>query len=203
MNATQPLLLASASPRRAELLRQIRLPFEVRLPVPAVDESLLPGESPDEYVLRLAYAKAQAVEAPGRVVIAADTTVVLEGRVLGKPGDAAEAQRMLLALAGRSHQVLTAVAARKDAVCERALVRTSVRFRAISQAEAAAYVQTREGFDKAGAYAIQGLGAVFVAGIEGSYSNVVGLPLAETEALLVALGVDTWSLRQTSAQEQR
>jgi len=135
-------------------------------------------------------------------VLAADTTVVLDGAVLGKPSDAAEAQRMLLALAGRTHEVLTAVAARRNDDCEVALVRTVVRFRAVSGQEAAAYVGTGEGFDKAGAYAIQGLGAVFVTGIEGSYSNVVGLPLAETEALLAALGVDTWALRQTAAQEQ-
>jgi septum formation protein len=202
MNQTQPLLLASASPRRAELLRQIGLPFEVRLPVPAVDESVLPDEAPRDYVLRLARAKAQAVAAPGRVVIAADTTVVLDGVVLGKPGDAAEAQRMLLALSGRTHEVLTAVAVRRDEHCELALVRTAVRLRAVSTAEAEAYVSTGEGFDKAGSYAIQGLGAVFVTGIEGSYSNVVGLPLAETEALLAALGVDTWALRQTAAREQ-
>ena len=202
MNQTEPLLLASASPRRAELLRQIGLPFEVRLPVPAVDESVLPDEAPRDYVLRLARAKAQAVAAPGRVVIAADTTVVLDGVVLGKPGDAPEAQRMLLALSGRTHEVLTAVAVRRDEHCELALVRTAVRLRAVSTAEAEAYVSTGEGFDKAGSYAIQGLGAVFVTGIEGSYSNVVGLPLAETEALLAALGVDTWALRQTAAREQ-
>jgi septum formation protein len=189
---SRPLLLASASPRRAELLRQIRLPFEVQLPVPAVDESVLPGETAPDYVRRLARAKALALAAPGRVVLA----------VLGKPSDAAEAQRMLLALAGRTHEVLTAVAARRNDDCEVALVRTVVRFRAVSGQEAAAYVGTGEGFDKAGAYAIQGLGAVFVTGIEGSYSNVVGLPLAETEALLAALGVDTWALRQTAAQEQ-
>jgi septum formation protein len=199
---SRPLLLASASPRRAELLRQIRLPFEVQLPVPAVDESVLPGETAPDYVRRLARAKALALAAPGRVVLAADTTVVLDGAVLGKPSDAAEAQRMLLALAGRTHEVLTAVAARRNDDCEVALVRTVVRFRAVSGQEAAAYVGTGEGFDKTGAYAIQGLGAVFVTGIEGSYSNVVGLPLAETEALLAALGVDTWALRQTAAQEQ-
>ncbi|MGA1371567.1 MAG: Maf family protein [Pseudomonadales bacterium] len=203
MNRFAPLVLASGSPRRADLLKQIGLPFEVRLPDPAVDESVRVNEKPEPYVRRLARAKALALAAPGCVVVAADTTVVLDDAVLGKPADSAEAQRMLLALAGRSHEVLTAVAVRRDDDCRVTLVRTRVHFRPISREEAFAYSETGEGMDKAGAYAIQGLGAVFVSAIEGSFSNVVGLPLAETDGLLQDLGVDTWALRRGAAGEQQ
>jgi len=181
------LVLASASPRRSELLKRAGLDFEVR---PAdVDESPLRDESPAAYVSRVAQAKATAIalEAPHDLVLAADTTVVLEGRILGKPASVDEALSTLRALSGRTHQVLTAVAlagARSGHLVET----TQVTMREASEAELAWYVSTGEPMDKAGAYAIQGIGAQLVARIEGSHSNVIGLPLAETLALLGQLG---------------
>lgn len=191
------IVLASASPRRAELLTQIGLLFEVRLPAPPVDETPHAGEAAEAYVERLARAKARAVAltSPGRVVLAADTTVVLDGAILGKPGDVAEAVAMLLALAGRAHTVCTGVAVAGDGRVESLVARTRVRFRPVDRAEAEAYARTGEGADKAGGYGIQGIGAIFAEAIEGSYSTVVGLPLVETERLLRAAGVDTWALR--------
>ena len=195
--AALPVVLASSSPRRAELLRQIGLTFEVRLPAEPVDETPLPGEAPDVYVTRLAAAKARAVAevVPGRVVLAADTTVVLDGRILGKPGDRAEAVAMLLALAGREHEVLTGVAVRSGGEARTLLARTRVRFRPIDRAEAEAYWATGEAADKAGGYGIQGIGAIFAETLQGSYGTVVGLPLAEIERLLRDFGVDTWAMR--------
>ncbi len=198
----EPIVLASGSPRRADLLRQIGIAFEVRLPVVAVDEAPFAGEAPAHYVLRLAEEKAAAVarliggEASTRVVLAADTTVVRDGRILGKPVDAADAIAMLLALQARDHEVLTGVAVRRGERGRAALVRTRVRFRPIDRCEAEAYWRTGEGADKAGGYGIQGIGAVFCETIEGSYSNVVGLPLAEAEHLLRDFGVDTWAMRR-------
>jgi septum formation protein len=191
--SVRTLILASASPRRAELLRQIGLPFIV-VDAP-VDETRLPGEAPAAYVSRLAEAKARAGHRMGAVSLGADTAVVLGRRVLGKPDDRADAATMLLSLAGRRHRVLTAVA-----VCDGARVRsrtvvTQVRFRAIDPAEAEAYARTGEGADKAGGYGIQGVGGIFAEAIRGSYSAVVGLPLAETEALLRSFGFDTWRER--------
>lgn len=188
------LQLASASPRRRALLEQIGVAHEA---VPAsVDERARPGESPRDYVERLALAKARAVpQEPGRAalpVLAADTTVVLEGDLLGKPLDRAEALAMLTRLSGRPHQVLTAVALIAQGL---EWVRTSVssvRFREIAAAEREAYWATGEPRDKAGAYAIQGLGAVFVASLEGSYSGVMGLPLYETAELLREAGIPYW-----------
>jgi septum formation protein len=193
----RPVILASGSPRRAELLRQIGIAFEVRLPPIPVDETPLAGEPAADYVCRLARAKAAAVAgtAPERVVLAADTTVVLDGRILGKPVDADEAVAMLLALQGREHEVLTGIAVDCAGGTRTMVVRTAVRFRAIDRVEAQAYWRTGEGADKAGAYGIQGIGAIFAEALEGSYSNVVGLPLAETERLLREAGVDTWSMR--------
>lgn len=187
-----PLLhLASASPRRRALLAQIGVAHEV-VAAP-VDERALPAESPRAYVERLALAKARAAwRQPGRSslpVLAADTTVVLEGELLGKPRDRAEGLAMLARLSGRTHEVLTAVALLADG---RERLRTStsrVRFRAIEAAEREAYWATGEPHDKAGGYAVQGLGAVFVARLEGSYSGVMGLPLFETARLLSAHGV--------------
>jgi septum formation protein len=189
----QRLILASASPRRAELLRQIGLRFDVQSV--GVDESPWPGEAAVGYVRRLAEAKARAGHRPGALTLGADTAVVLGRRILGKPADAAEAASMLLALAGRSHRVLTAVA-----VCDGERLRSCdvvsrVRFRDISPAEAEAYARTGEGADKAGGYGIQGIGGIFAREIHGSYSAVVGLPLAETEALLRSFGFDTWRER--------
>lgn len=188
--APPPLLLASGSPRRRELLGQLGLAFTVE--AADVDETPLPGEAPDAYVLRLAQAKAEAVAArrPGALVLAADTTVVRDGRVLGKPADDADARGMLDSLAGRSHRVLTAVAlaGAGQASVLLHLEETRVHMRSASPAELAWYVSTGEPRDKAGAYAIQGRGGFLVDRIEGSYSNVVGLPLAQTLSLLSRAG---------------
>lgn len=188
-----PLVLASQSPRRQELLRQIGVPFST-LPV-AVDESVLPGELPEAYVERLALAKASAGYAqasPGALVLGSDTTVVSGGHILGKPGDEAEAVAMLQGLSGRCHRVMTAIAlVSADRVASR-VVSTDVYFRPISIEQCRRYWQTGEPRDKAGAYGIQGYGAIFVDHIEGSYSAVVGLPLAETADLLDQLGIECW-----------
>jgi septum formation protein len=184
-----PLHLASASPRRRELLAQCGIEA-VRLAVPAIDESPLPDEAPRELVLRLALAKARAGVAalggaPG-LVLGADTEVALEGRVFGKPYDEAAGVAMLAALAGRVHEVLSAVAL-CDAVTGWTATRLSVsrvRFGPISAAAARAYWASGEPADKAGGYAIQGRGSAFVERLEGSYSGVVGLPLFETLELL-------------------
>ena len=180
------LVLASQSPRRRELLEQLGLSLEIR---PAhVDEAVRPGEPPREYVLRVARDKARAVA--GDVVIAADTAVVLGGEVLGKPRDAAEARRMLAALSGTRHEVMTGVCVRRAAVRIEGtvVVSSTVRFSRLGDAQIAWYVGTGEPLDKAGAYAIQGAGGAFVLGVEGSVSNVVGLPLAETADLLRRAG---------------
>ena len=187
--------LASASPRRSELLRQLGVRFTVR---PAdIKEEQGPGEAPEEYVLRLATAKARAVAAalrPGEQapVLAADTAVVLGSELLGKPADAPEAIRMLERLSGRSHRVLTAVAVDCGGQVESLLSESEVRFRATTAAERVAYCATGEPLDKAGGYGIQGHAAVFVESLQGSYSGVVGLPLFETAALLARAGVGFW-----------
>ena len=171
------LVLASQSPRRSEILRHAGIPFTVR--VAEVDESVLPGESPADYVRRLAAAKAYAVEsAEGETVLGADTTVVIDGEILGKPVDAADARRMLARLAGRRHEVLTGICLRQgtDATCD--CVTTGVVFAVLSGAEIDQYVASGEPMDKAGAYAIQGLASKFVERIEGDYFNVMGLPVA-------------------------
>ena len=192
------LYLASGSPRRRELLTQIGVPFSV---ISAeIDETPLPDESPQAYVERLARGKAAAGRArlgagqaaAGTCVLGADTAVVLDGQILGKPLDEAEALAMLLALSGREHEVLTAVAVRDGERCESRVVRSLVRFRAINSEEAHTYWSSGEPRDKAGAYAIQGLAAVFVAGLNGSYSGVVGLPLCETAELLGHFGIPCW-----------
>ena len=190
--APAALLLASRSPRRAELLRTLGVAFRV-IDV-EVDETTRVGEAPVDYVRRLARDKAvagQAVAGDASLpVLAADTTVVLDGAILGKPLDDADARAMLARLAGRTHEVLTGVAV-IDARgwLDDAVVATRVSFRALSPAEIAAYVASGEPADKAGAYGIQGLGGALVERIDGSYSNVVGLPLVETLALLDAAGV--------------
>jgi nucleoside triphosphate pyrophosphatase len=180
------LVLASQSPRRRELLEQLGVALEVR---PAhVDETVHAGEAAADYVLRVAREKSRAV--PGDVVLGADTAVVLRGEVLGKPRDAEDARRMLQALSGTAHEVLTAVCVRRTAVRieASAVVTSTVRFARLSPAQISWYVGTREPLDKAGAYAIQGAGGAFVVGVEGSVSNVVGLPLAETADLLRRAG---------------
>ncbi|AEI66078.1 Maf-like protein [Corallococcus macrosporus] len=182
------LVLASASPRRRELLSQLDLRFTVS--AADIDETPHAGEPARDYVGRLAREKARVVAArhPGAWVLAADTTVALGAELMGKPRDAEEAQAMLTRLSGRTHDVYTgvALAGRHE---EALVVHTRVTFRALSAAELAWYANTGEPLDKAGAYAIQGRGGVLVAGVEGSPSNVVGLPLAETVALLERAGV--------------
>lgn len=187
------LCLASGSPRRRELLAQIGVPFTTVQA--SIDETPLPEEAPDAYVQRLAAAKASAglAKAPSStVVLGADTAVVCEGQIFGKPVSAEQAAHMLAALSGRTHHVLTAIALCTEARTEVCCVSTQVRFRHISHHEIQAYWASGEPVDKAGGYAIQGLGAVFVEAIEGSYSAVVGLPLCETAALLARFGVACW-----------
>lgn len=193
-----PLFLASGSPRRRELLTQIGVPFQVVSA--SIDETPLPDECPAAYVERLARAKARAgrehllvlsVSAPF-CVLGADTAVVLDDQILGKPVDEADALSMLMALSGREHEVLTAIAILAAERCETRVVRSRVSFRTINQQEAARYWASGEPQDKAGGYAIQGLAAVFVAGLNGSYSGVVGLPVCETAELLGQFGIPCW-----------
>ncbi|MCD8523603.1 MAG: Maf-like protein [Saccharospirillaceae bacterium] len=186
------LILASASPRRRELLQQIGVKF--RVDVADIDETPLLAEPPAAYVARLALDKARkvAAENPGFVVLGSDTTVVLDNGILGKPENDADAVRILTALSGRCHQVMTAVALVNDEQQRVQTVVTNVHFAPLSRAQINAYVATGEPADKAGAYGIQGLGAVLVDAIEGSYSNVVGLPLTETAALLQAFNIPIW-----------
>jgi len=195
------LYLASRSPRRRELLSQIGVRFQLLLfrmrpeSEPEVNEEVVPGEAPAAYVERVARAKAEAGwkrlmqrNLPRSPVLAADTTVAVEGRILGKPVDRAEAARMLAEISGRRHEVLTAVAVKYDDRIESALSVTQVRFRALTEDEIRQYVATGEADDKAGAYAIQGRAAQFVAEIHGSYSGVMGLPLYETAQLIEKIG---------------
>jgi septum formation protein len=190
--STQPtLLLASSSPRRREILSALGLQFGVQKI--AVDERVLPGETPEQMVLRLAEAKANApATGPDDFVIGADTAVVLDGTILGKPVDRADALDMLLRLSGRRHSVLTGVALRGPQGVRSTLSRTEVSFREISRDEALAYWHSGEPGDKAGAYGIQGLGGMFVKNVAGSYSGVVGLPVFETTELLRQAGIDLW-----------
>ncbi len=196
------LILASASPRRSEMLRNLGVAFDAR-PVD-VDETPEDGEDPERYVLRLAAAKARAAaraEPAGgartnEVVLAADTIVVADGRLLGKPRDERDARGMLELLSARQHEVLTGVAvAAAGRQLQRAAERTWVRFARMSPEEIAWYVATGEPLDKAGAYAVQGLGALFVEAVSGNYSNVVGLPLPLAYRLLRAAGVSLLSPR--------
>jgi septum formation protein len=192
------LYLASGSPRRRELLTQIGVSFTA-VGVD-IDETPLPDESAVAYVERLARDKAEAGmatlvtggNAADACVLGADTAVVLDGQILGKPVDQAHAQAMLNALSGREHEVLTAVAILDHSRCEAYVVRSVVRFRPIQAGEAQAYWNSGEPQDKAGGYAIQGLAAIFVDGLQGSYSAVVGLPLCETAELLSRFGIPCW-----------
>jgi septum formation protein len=185
------LVLASASPRRLELLRRVGLAPEV---VPAdLDERPLAGETPVATALRLAGEKAARVAArlggPAAFVVAADTVVAVDGLALGQPADAADAARMLGSLSGRGHEVHTAFVVRApDGRRVERVVTTRVRVKPLSPAEIAGYIETGEPFGKAGAYAIQGVGAFMIEGVEGSVTNVVGLPLAEVLAALAELG---------------
>jgi len=189
------LFLASASPRRRELLAQIAVPCVTQ--IASIDETPLPDEPPAAYVERLAREKARAVllalgDSADAVVLGADTAVVLEGQILGKPQDFTDCSRMLRGLSGRTHQVMTAVAlvsAQREAA---QVVCSEVTFRHLGDAEIAAYWASGEPADKAGGYGIQGLAAVFVSRLEGSYSAVVGLPLCETAQLLGDFGIACW-----------
>lgn len=189
------LYLASSSPRRRELLTQIGLSFH--LVSGNIDETPQDGETPAAYVERLARGKALAgltmlAQRPDVCVLGADTAVVLDGRILGKPADREDSLAMLRALSGRQHQVLTAVAVADRDRCKVRVVTSLVSFRNVSEAEAEAYWATGEPQDKAGGYAIQGLAAIFVNRVEGSYSGVVGLPLCETAELLADFAIPCW-----------
>ena len=173
------IVLASASPRRAELLRAAGIDFDVQ-PV-NVDETIATGESPSEYVSRLAEAKARLVYERDvrRIVLAADTAVVVDAHILGKPLDETDASRMLRMLSGRTHEVLTAVSVfHPGQIVDTRVDATTVEFATLSDTDIDWYVSSGEPMDKAGAYAVQGLASRFVTQIEGSYSNVVGLPVA-------------------------
>ncbi len=183
MNA--PLILASASPRRRELLATLGLRFEV---VPSdIDEILRPGEVPEVFAQRMAREKAMEIAQrwSGRCVLAADTVVIVSGSVFGKPRDRADARSMLQALSGRPHRVVTAVALIGAAgELEEVLVESTVEFRRLEADEIERYLDSGEPFDKAGAYAVQGIGRAFVERVRGSFSNVVGLPMDEVAELL-------------------
>jgi septum formation protein len=183
-----PIVLASGSPRRKQLLEMLRIPF--RVIAPDVDEHVLPGELPDAYVTRLSRAKAEAVvsRAPGDVILAADTTVVLAGKIFEKPTSPQHALEMLDQLQGRTHEVLTAVAVAEDGRLEQALDVSRVTFRPVDRATLDAYVATGEPLDKAGAYAIQGLGAPLIERVEGDFFGVMGLPLRLALDLLARFG---------------
>jgi septum formation protein len=183
------VILASASPRRRDLLEQMGVQPVVR---PSdIDESVLPGEAAEYYVRRLSAAKAMAIAAdPTDLVIAADTTVDLDGRILGKPADADEARAMLRSLSARTHRVHTGVTLRLGDRTATDVTTTLVTFAPITDQALEWYLGTGESFDKAGGYAVQGQAAVFVASVKGSVSNVVGLPLTTVVALARSLGVD-------------
>ena len=193
MTYSKPLIwLASASPRRSSLLNQIGIAHRIR-PVD-LDESSHPGESPADYVTRLARAKAQALWSqlsPDQrlPVLGSDTTVAVDGEVLGKPRDREDAARMLRQLSGRTHQVYTAVALHHEKGCENRLSVSNVTMKPLSDPEILAYWASGEPTDKAGAYGIQGQAALFIERIAGSYSGIVGLPLYETGELLRMVGI--------------
>jgi len=193
MQTRSPVLrLASVSPRRRELLAQIGVPHVVT--GAHIDETVHAGERPHDYVQRMARIKAQTVwEQDGSLpVLAADTTVVLDGVVFGKPTDRADAVRMLGLLSGRTHEVLTAVALASTLGLSMRMSVSAVRFRVLTAEEISNYWESGEPKDKAGAYAIQGFAAVFIESLSGSYSGVMGLPLFETSELLRAAGVPSW-----------
>jgi septum formation protein len=196
------IYLASKSPRRRELLRQVGIDFELLLlrsdgpRGPDVTEEVLPGEAPIDYVARVAREKAafaadliQKRRMPARAVLAADTTVTIDGVILGKPANANEAAAMLQQLSGRTHQVLTAVAVHHSDFTGHVVQSSDVRFGPLSPAAIAAYCATAEPYDKAGAYGIQGTAALFVEHIDGSHSGIMGLPIYETAQLLRQAGL--------------
>ena len=192
------IYLASQSPRRAELLRQIGVEFKVY--ATDIDERVNAGESPEAYVSRLAQSKARVAAAEigtshsDWVVLAADTTIAIDGDIIGKPEDAAHCHCILHRLSGREHQVLTAVAVATRDRIECRLTHNRVTFRALAEHEVQRYCATSEPMDKAGAYAIQGKAAIFIERLEGSYSAVMGLPLCETAELLQDAGIEIFEL---------
>jgi septum formation protein len=182
------LVLASSSPRRAELLRAAGINFTVR--AADVDETIKPDELPRDYVLRLSREKARAVARGDELTLGADTTVVINGQIAGKPVDIEDAKRMLRALSGRWHEVLTGVTLARAGKTISDIASTRVKFAELSEAEIVWYVSTGEPMDKAGAYAIQGHASLFIERIEGSYSNVVGLPVQLIYRLAGRMGVE-------------
>ena len=194
MDSNRPLVLASSSPRRRELLAQIGLEFTVQ--TVAVDETPRAGELPEHYVERLARAKAEAgleaTEDAAALVLGADTTVVLDGEILGKPRDREDALATLAKLSARTHKVMSCVALAGEHGCYARLSVTEVRLRQLARDEIERYWATGEPADKAGSYAIQGRGAIFVTGLWGCYSTVVGLCLSDTAELLAEAGQPVW-----------
>ena len=192
------ITLASASPRRAALLRQIGISFEV---VPSnIPEERLESESPASYVQRLAREKAVAVHTGARPTLGADTTVVLNGQILEKPRDRQDALRMLAQLQGTQHTVLTAICLHTNQCSKTLLATAEVALRAAAHDELERYWESGEPADKAGAYGIQGLGAIFIAGVCGQPSTVAGLPLVETNQLLREFGVNVWQHRGAASE---
>lgn len=200
--AVHKIYLASKSPRRRELLRQIGVDFELLMlrddPArgPDVSEVVLPGETPENYVARVTLEKASAAKQamllrrlPMRMILTADTTVAVDGRILGKPADKAEAKQMMHALSGRTHQVLTSVVLIHDDETWQITQQSDVTFAAIKEDEIDAYCTLKEPYDKAGGYAIQGMAAIYIQEISGSYSGIMGLPIYETAQLLRQAGL--------------
>ncbi len=179
------LILASGSPRRSEIMNAVGWRFTKA--IPDIDESEQVGESPDDYVCRLASEKAQVIAGshPGEIVLAADTTVVINGQIMGKPVDDGDARRMIRMLAGNWHEVLTGIAVSKNGACEVGMQRTRVKFASMTEAEVGFLVERGDPLDKAGAYAVQAQAALFIEGIEGDYWNVVGLPISLVYEMIV------------------
>lgn len=199
--AVHKIYLASKSPRRRELLRQIGVDFELLMlrddPArgPDVSEDVLPGETPENYVARVTLEKANAAQKamllrrlPVRMILTADTTVTIDGRILGKPADKAEAKQMMHALSGRTHQVLTSVVLIHDEETFQITQQSDVTFAAMTENEIEAYCSLKEPYDKAGGYAVQGVASLFIQEISGSYSGIMGLPIYETAQLLRQAG---------------
>lgn len=203
MRSPNPILVvASGSPRRRELLESLLGAVDAQ--AADVDETPLSGESAEALVIRLAQTKAAVISArePGRMVLGADTVVVVDSDILGKPVDRTEAALMLQRLSGRSHQAITGLAVTDGTIAAAVAITTAVEFRPLSDREIAWYLASGEADDKAGAYGIQGLASLFVSRIEGNYQNVVGLPLAGTDELLRSVGVELLDFDQRAPIEQ-
>lgn len=189
----EQFILASQSPRRAELLQTLGLRFRIE---PAnIDESVYPGEAPEHYVQRMAREKAECIKSQSLAILAADTIVVFEDMIFGKPKNSSQASDMLSQLSGNQHRVYTALYLRHRALVYAHLSVSDVEFRNLEQDEISRYWLTGEPHDKAGAYGIQGVGGTFVKSIQGSHSGIMGLPLCATEQLLRQAGIDTWLYR--------